>query len=433
MIERAEKKLYLDKMVTRDGSVDVGFEEDDGDSLLKTLKFGCDAVFGKGDDRNRLPSDEDIELITDRTRSDDFSQGKLKGSSSTSAQGFDATKQFTGTMEFGGIDFTAIRDKYQKEKPEGMNAIANIWRKKRERKNRIKFVEAKGSGWGSAAPVLTANDYDLETGERSVFQQELLGRSQAATKAKKGPPFDENQSHCQVCGDGGYIVCCPRCPVSLHLKCANVRKLKDFACCTHHHCSVCGKSASSSGGMLFPCNACPFSYCEDHLPEDFRFVESNRRMEDLGFHFHMGVYVHCSGTCEAYAVKELGFKRPSKVKKAPCPAMLDVSTHFGGTIDDTLSAPDDLLVSGKRRRKKVNYAGDQTKKPKSAMAPAVQAQPLVISLLDDSPASKLTKKNEESADRAYAPSSDDEVEVLEILPPAKQKGAAYDRSHCQQS
>ena len=47
MVERAEKKLYLDRMVTQDGVAESvnDNDEENADRLLSTLRFGCNAVF----------------------------------------------------------------------------------------------------------------------------------------------------------------------------------------------------------------------------------------------------------------------------------------------------------------------------------------------------------------------------------------------------
>ena len=117
MVERAEKKLYLDCMVTRDGAPDPAVqtdaEEQDTSALLSTLRFGCNAVFGSDKDDMLLPSDEDIAAITDRNRSEDYSVGNLKGGAVSNAGNFDATAAFTATTEFGGIDFKAIREQHK--------------------------------------------------------------------------------------------------------------------------------------------------------------------------------------------------------------------------------------------------------------------------------------------------------------------------------
>jgi len=201
MVERAEKKLYLDRMVNRDGAASESTsmeEEDDSGKLMQTLKFGCNAVFGEGSDKNRLPSDEDIAIITDRSRTEDFSSGKLKGGVDASAENYDATKKFTETTAFAGIDFKKIREEHKTAKVKDIGQISNIW-KKRQRKNRIKMVNGEGSGYGSkSVPVLNSNDYDLQSGERSVFQQELKGRSNIEMAKKKAGPKFEMQDFCQV-------------------------------------------------------------------------------------------------------------------------------------------------------------------------------------------------------------------------------------------
>jgi hypothetical protein len=340
-------------------------ESEDAGKLMNTLKFGCQAVFGQDTTKNALPTDEDIALITDRTRTEDFSEGKLKGGADEEAEGFDATKAFTGTMEFGGIDFAKIREEHGKKGLETLTSICESW-KKRQRKQRITMVASNGSGYGSMVPVLAANNYDLETGERSVFQQELKGKAQQEPKKRKKKEVFVNQDFCQSCGDGGLIVLCPRCPVSLHLKCAGMKHENHFAHCSHHRRGVCNKSGSLVGGFLFPCSVCPSALCEDHLPAGARFLENCERFEDLGYTLNHGVYVHCSKNCEQYAIDEFGYKIPGVHVKEPCPLPLDMASHFGNVVDDSLDAPDDVLIltPGKKRRlAKVNCASP--KKPRS--------------------------------------------------------------------
>jgi hypothetical protein len=272
----------------------------------------------------------------------------------SSTKDFDATKVLTPTTDFGGIDFKAIRAQYEGQKrPKDIGNITDIW--KRQRKSRIKMVEAKGSGYGSAAaPVLISNDYDLETGKRSVFDRELGGRlgsrSSASTKKKSAQPTFESQGFCQCCGDGGLLVCCPRCPVSVHVQCLGLKREKEFQWCSHHNCSECGKNRSHAGGMLFPCSCCPNAYCEDHLPQSARILEECERMEKHGFTIKNGAYIHCSPLCEEVA-KEFGWRLQEKKTRDPCPPDLDMSKKFGGKVDDSLDVPDELVVNGKRRRK----------------------------------------------------------------------------------
>jgi hypothetical protein len=63
-------------------------------------------------------------------------------------------------------------------KAQSITDIASQWKEhqRREVKSRIRMVEGKGTGYGSAmVPVLAGNDYDLESGEASVFDVRALG------------------------------------------------------------------------------------------------------------------------------------------------------------------------------------------------------------------------------------------------------------------
>jgi SWI/SNF-related matrix-associated actin-dependent regulator of chromatin subfamily A member 5 len=385
MIERAQKKLYLDRMVTRDGVSELTLDEsEDADKLMSTLRFGCNAVFGQDSDKHALPTNQDIETITDRNRTEDFSAGNLKGGADSTAKDFNATTEFTATTQFGGVDFKKLREEQGKHKnPKDIGHITAMW-KKRQRKNRIKMVEGMGSGYGSrTVPVLASNDYDLQSGEKSVFERELKGRNQAQKKEKKTKKFVE-QDFCQVCGDGGDLICCPRCPVSLHAKCIGLKNSKNFLCCTHHHCSVCDKPASSVGGFLFPCSACPNAYCEDHLPKESRVLEEGcERMEALGFTFRQGVYVHCSNQCEHIAKTEYNWTPPDKKIRAVCPPVLEIASNFGGEVDDSYDEPDDLIVSGKRRRKLVDYPVESGHKASPTRSRRESEQPFVYEVPSD--------------------------------------------------
>jgi hypothetical protein len=137
--------------------------------------FGHDA-----ESKNCLPTEMDIETITDRSRSEDSSGGNLKGGIASKTDNFDADKELTATTKLAGIDFKAIREA-QKEKdqgPKNLGGITDIWRQlqdqKRKRKSRLVMLDGKDTGYGKAVvPVLAANNYDLQNGEASVFSHEL--------------------------------------------------------------------------------------------------------------------------------------------------------------------------------------------------------------------------------------------------------------------
>lgn len=360
MIERAEKKLYLDAMVTRDGSNVPGSgasktisDNEDADLLMKTLRFGCNAVFGQDSGKQTLPTCQDIETITDRNRTENFSRGNLQGAVESNAKDFDAMTEFTDTTKFGGIDFKKIRQDYSgKKKLKDMGEIRDVWRK-RQRKNRIKLVNGMNSGYGKAlVPVLASNDYDLETGEKSVFDRELKDLNQIQKRKKNDVSF-ESQDFCQVCGDGGELVLCRKCPISVHPRCVGVSRAKDFQWCSHHYCLVCQKSSAYVGGFLFPCSACPAAYCEDHLPKEDVVIlgDGCERMSALGYTYKHGVYCLCSKICVNVAKTEWNWKPPEVKPRPPCPPPLELSSFFGGQVDDSVHVPVELVEAGKRQRK----------------------------------------------------------------------------------
>ncbi|KAL3922948.1 MAG: hypothetical protein SGILL_001931 [Bacillariaceae sp.] len=345
MVERAQKKLLLDHSVNLeshgDESKSVGLG---AKSMLEDIKFGANAIFGGGSASEDLPSLEDVEHITNRERKDSDTVGKLKGNAQQKFAAFDAEKEFTDGQVFESVDFRKLREQNEKNvaknTPKTLQGIGHLWQsiqaiegKKREKKSRLVMVKGIGTGYGKAhVPVLASNNYELASGESSVFGRELKRNQKklAAVPAKKKRTF-ENWKWCQVCLDGGNLVCCPRCPVSLHLKCCGIKRSKDFLSCMHHRCATCSKNLVEAGGLLYPCAVCPWAYCGDCLPKTnkgFRILGENSRWEDLGFDSTKhAVYIHCSAECEKYAKIEYKWK-PPKTKRI-CPEPLDVSYNFG--------------------------------------------------------------------------------------------------------
>mmetsp|Transcript_17445 Transcript_17445/g.25803 ORF Transcript_17445/g.25803 Transcript_17445/m.25803 type:complete len:1021 (-) Transcript_17445:135-3197(-) len=358
MVERAQKKLYMDRMVNTAGGAGVDPSKNEVDQvsesdLMSTIRFGCNAVFGQdAEKRNSLPTDADIEVITDRSRSEDFSGGNLKGGAANKTDDFEADKELTSTTKLAGVDFKALREDYgrrNRDRPSNVSGISEMWKQmqsKRNRKSRIVMLDSNSSGYGRASvPVLAANNYDLSKGESSVFTRELQVSNREdyglrKRKVKKAGVDFENQSHCQVCGDGGSLICCPRCPVSVHLdyRCSGVHTANSFLSCSHHRCSKCGKNNASAGGLLFPCDMCPNAYCEDCIPNEARFLGDSERFLELGFSNKHTVYIHCSKYCEQIAKTEYGWKEPTQQEKMPCPPPMDISCSFGATVEQALEA-----------------------------------------------------------------------------------------------
>mmetsp|Transcript_41662 Transcript_41662/g.99912 ORF Transcript_41662/g.99912 Transcript_41662/m.99912 type:complete len:1104 (+) Transcript_41662:269-3580(+) len=394
MLERAEKKLLLEAVNKESNGDALVIEEDtqvrglSAAELFEDITFGCNAIFGESSNHD-LPSTGDIEVITDRSRKESDTLGRLKGDTTLNAGSFDASKEFLSkTQFFGGADFREIRKmeeaRVKKETPKNLRGIAHLWKEiqnldsKRSRTQRIVNLNGKGSGYGRATvPVLASNNYDLMNGESSVFSRELSGRANKANfkdKKKKveGPTF-ENQEYCQVCGDGGSLACCPRCPCSVHLSCVGLRRAKDLMKCTHHNCSTCGKNRNSAGGLLYPCEACAHAFCEDCLPESgVTFLEKVDRFEKLGFDSTKHVaYIHCSSMCQKYSIAELGYV-PPRHKKSPCPEPVNISGFFG-PLDDVEKVQNELKEeqdvpdssSGRHRQSGINAHVSTTTTPPS--------------------------------------------------------------------
>jgi hypothetical protein len=363
MFERAQKKLYLDHVVNRGDTTeeDASASGLSGSELLASITFGCNAVFGdSANDLNVLPSWDDIDAITDRSRHEGDSVGLLKGGAARKVSEFDATEEMTPNQLFGGVDFAAIKEAAKIDKklkiPKGTRAIASMWldevsvqEGKRERKSRLVMVDGMGSGYGKkSVPILASNNYELNAGESSVFQRELKGQyaSGPPVAVKKDVQTWKHQNFCQMCYGTGDLVKCTKCPISLHTRCCEglpesfPRTLPNIKttslCCSHHRCTKCTKSLSSSGGVLYSCQSCPNSFCEDCLPSDgVRMLYSCPRFEDLGFHSLQNAYIHCSKRCEKIATKKLGWNLKNS-KNLKCPPEIDVQFAFGHQTNATL-------------------------------------------------------------------------------------------------
>lgn len=340
-------------MVNRGVSNGAMDNDDDGvtsSELLASLTFGSNAIF-KSD--NDLPTDSDISRVTDRTRSEESSEGLLQGGALKTASDYDKDKELTDTRNFCGVDFRKLREeKEQKFRGKGsktrnkmLDNLKSEWMQaqtgetedemgkgKRNRKSRLLQIASNGSGWGqSHVPVLAINDYDLQSGEPSVWRE--TKKSKIVPQKKKVNNFI-NQDFCQICGDGGLLIECPRCPVSVHSACSGLHP-DDFQCCNHHHCITCGKNANGAGGLIYRCQACPNAYCPDCMPAgNIRFLGTNvPRFEKLGFTGNnLYQYIHCSKQCEEVAKAEFGFKEEAIKPKVP--RKLDVSYSFGANAMD---------------------------------------------------------------------------------------------------
>ncbi|GMI15434.1 hypothetical protein TrVE_jg5295 [Triparma verrucosa] len=365
VVQRAQKKLYLDKMVNST-EVTRGDEEGDREELmggmgvaemLECLSFGSDAVFGGSG--NQIATDEEIAAICDRTRDPaKGEQAKALKSAIQTNKDFEALDAFTETQAFKGVDFKKLRDQQAQNKDRlaivNFADIANNFggMGKRVSKKTVEMVDASGSGYGSKmVPVMKANMYDLQSGETSVFT-EMNDKWKAIMKDKKKEVVKRkidfvNQDFCQACNDGGSLICCDKCPVSCHPECYGYSKhqLPNTFTCSHHKCAhpACGKTVSNSGGLLYRCDACPDAFCDEHLPKTAHLIFRSLRHEQAFYHSKDAAYMHCNDHCRALAIAR-GWVDNKDVRQR-VPFSLDLDYAFGETAEQAGDAVIQRMVS----------------------------------------------------------------------------------------
>lgn len=361
-MQRAEKKLYLDKMVNRDaatrdssnmednskkgkkgkkgkGAAEPEDEEEDqgvsGHELLAALSFGAQAVFSAGE--NQPPSDAELDVIIDRKRTDDFSSGALKGGEAKTADTFNAEQAAMNLRELQGTVYNKAKEKSFLDCKADMSdiVVTDVQTSKRVKGSRTVSTHVVGVG---LVQVSKENDStNVEGIEESIWNQKLGAGAVKAASVGAGPRRQvagRDYDHIDFClscrgGEGqcvkkskgaassssepfdGSLVKCGGCPVTLHRSCAPPISLITMTkavskqwMCPHHLCATCGRGTSAAGGLLFRCISCPSAFCEDHLPsaEGARIMGRSRRFEALGADLpKQACYVVCSMACSATA------------------------------------------------------------------------------------------------------------------------------------
>ncbi|KAJ8613508.1 hypothetical protein CTAYLR_002184 [Chrysophaeum taylorii] len=276
IVQRAEKKLFLDRMVNSDaarasddavvpnGDNDVGAHE-----MLSALTFGADAVVNRSDDAEDEDLDDAaIDAIIDRSRDANSSvQGVIEGGKALTAATFVDTngdysnnnnnnnnvgasiRELRGVLYGGGGGGGDSEDagKKRKNREVSLEDIGKEWaeiRAKRVKKQRVVTTKVGGVGEiGVLASSIEADDDDKdlvaaarhfsdaattdsarkrqeEAKEAAAWEAEAAKAAVEAigTRQKAGRDYD-HESHCLICWDGGDIVCCDVCPTSWHLEC----------------------------------------------------------------------------------------------------------------------------------------------------------------------------------------------------------------------
>jgi SWI/SNF-related matrix-associated actin-dependent regulator of chromatin subfamily A member 5 len=326
IIQRAQKKLFLDGMVNRlsttraaelDAQTSDGIETLDGENLLSMIKFGWNNIFSAESGHDEL-TDEDLDMLIDRGRGSvgqplsvataDYAELDRKA---PCVQKLVENQQQTLHAFDESAPFVPVRNQSSKSAPRpqlsrvcGLDIdpsvdYSSLHRPKRQVKSRVITVMDE---FCEEYTVLKSNDYTMEQGEPSLFlnsQKKIDLYAFTASRARQIAGRDySNDDVCKVCGDGGDLILCDLCPVSCHLSCVGLKKAphKMFSC-PHHVCQECSRN-SSSGGVLFRCDTCASAYCEDCLPTEADVIGSSKRFEALGFRMPgNAVYIICSPKC----------------------------------------------------------------------------------------------------------------------------------------
>ena len=359
IVQRAQKKLLLDCMINR-GSTAKALEQDrleenrasatnededtiDSSAMLSALKFGFNACFGNNFENNSFQvTQKDIDRITDRSRgivaltqktqsreenskdnctsnnsekwnevnqieesspSKSRSRGSSRISSKTSTEAYLDESAQVSALDFDEtIELTKIRhfegNEWATAKTASLSDISAAWiaTKKRQRTSRYETQHVTNVG---KTNVLKINNYDLTSGEPSVYGRELGGSM--PSEQKRTPVVPENQNYCQLCWDGGTLYCCTRCPGSYHLQCLPIdltRNIESFNwVCPHHSCTLCNKNS-----FLFRCDTCPNAFCEDCLPGTYSLAPAKTRWSMIGYKQpNNSCIIFCSDACRAFS------------------------------------------------------------------------------------------------------------------------------------
>ncbi|KAI8470648.1 MAG: P-loop containing nucleoside triphosphate hydrolase protein [Monoraphidium minutum] len=220
--------------------------------------------------------------------------GVLKSVKHTAAE-FRPEQPALSTYVLKGDDFSALRQQSLKD-------IGRSYWEGRKRERATRLVEVGGYA------VLRENMYSMEQGGISAWEgtagREAAAERPAGTKTRRqraGRDYD-HCDHCQVCWDGGDLVCCDNCPCSYHPECvgatpAAMARVKRWTC-PHHACFACGRNTAKAGGMLLRCEVCEKAFCEDHVPEDHAMRGECELFKMLGQnHPTNACFIVCGADC----------------------------------------------------------------------------------------------------------------------------------------
>lgn len=179
IVQRAEKKLYLDQVVNRGveagaagastgaaagpsssgGTADAGTDEVTSSDMLSMLKFGAQCCFGVGG-AGALPTDEQINAIIDRSRTEADCVEGVVGGRQHSAADFDAAAPMLNLRQLQGQTFGD--DAGGQGRSGDLGDIASAWAAGHDGKRAVtsRLTQMHVAGVGTVS-VLRENDYEM--------------------------------------------------------------------------------------------------------------------------------------------------------------------------------------------------------------------------------------------------------------------------------
>ncbi|TPX33778.1 hypothetical protein SmJEL517_g03416 [Synchytrium microbalum] len=287
ILSRTQKKLYLSAKVTEEMSDHhSGEPQFSKTELLAMIKFGANAVARMGASYDEFLN-EDIQVILDKSQN----RNKDEATSESALDDFDITMPEVDVRVFEGQRHNS-----------SFKAVAREWKDNVKRVREARTVMIDGQ-----AVLKETIDNDSWEAVRTITGSRPKGQPAPVSNRKKLDRYiNEEQCHC--CKDGGLLVLCSRCPRSYHPECIaltedHVKRMSMFTC-PQHNCSTCGRNTADAGGLIFRCQGCRHSFCEDDLPEGVEYVGNTiPELASKGYHQQKTAYWIRCPECVEY-IKE---------------------------------------------------------------------------------------------------------------------------------
>jgi hypothetical protein len=227
IVERANKKLFLDQMVNRGSTQQAEAMDKLGiDEVLNMLRFGAHAIMNQTEG-NDIMSNADIDALINRARTAGLPVASASSSGSSSASsGLSEGIQENAATFVPTMEMRSVRemDNVVYKKDQGLannsfltckDSMLNLGEKYLQ--DTIMTTKRESKMRGLYTPdgeyILHVDNYSLTGGEKSVWDSELAGDNRPrhnvgrAKAAKPGIDFG-SMNNCLNCWDGGDLICC---------------------------------------------------------------------------------------------------------------------------------------------------------------------------------------------------------------------------------